>query len=58
MKLEHCLYLVDDELKMLTREEAIGIKLMYPEKDIWNVFNALDMEPIMMEEKNDTTRNK
>lgn len=55
---EHFLYLIDNDMKMLTREEAIGMKLMYPEKDIWNAFDALDMEPIMMEEKNDTTRNK
>lgn len=54
---EHFLYLVDDELCMLTREDAVAVKLMHPEKDIWNAFDALDMEPVLMDLENDTPGN-
>lgn len=53
---EHFLYLVDDEIVLLTREEAVAVKLMHPEKDIWNAFDALDMEPVLMDTENDTAR--
>lgn len=54
---EHFLYLVDDEIVLLTREDAVAVKLMHPEKDIWNAFDALDMEPVLMDTDNDTSRN-
>ena len=54
---EHFLYLIDDEIAVLTREEAVAIKFMHPEKDIWNAYDALDMEPILMDTENDTRRN-
>lgn len=54
---EHFLYLIDDEITVLTREEAVAIKFMHPEKDIWNAYDALDMEPILMDTENDTSRN-
>lgn len=53
---EHFLYLVDDQISVITREEAVAIKLMHPEKDVWNAFDALDMEPVLMETDNDTCR--
>ena len=53
---EHFLYLIDNEIAVITREEAVAIKLMHPEKDIWNVYGALDMEPILMDTENDTRR--
>lgn len=55
---EHFLYLVDDEIVLLTREDAVAIKLMHPEVDVWNAFDALDMEPVLMDTENDTARNK
>ena len=54
---EHFLYLIDDQLAVITREEAVGIKLMHPEKDVWNASEALDMEPVLMDTENDTCRN-
>jgi hypothetical protein len=54
---EHFLYLIDDEIAVLTREEAVAIKFMHPEKDIWNAYDALDMEPILMDTENDASRN-
>jgi hypothetical protein len=54
---EHFLYLIDDEIAVLTREEAVAIKFMHPEKDIWNAYDALDMEPILMDTENDAIRN-
>ena len=36
-------------MAILTRAEAVAIKLMYPEKDVWNASEDLGMEPIMME---------
>lgn len=54
---EHFLYLIDDEIAVITREEAVAIKLMHPKKDIWNAYDALDMEPILMDTENDTSRN-
>jgi len=49
MKEEYFLYLVDNEMKLLTRSEAVAIKLSYPEKDIWNASDALEIEPVLMD---------
>jgi len=54
---EHFLYLIDDQLAVITREEAVAIKLMHPEKDVWNASESLDMEPVLMNTENDTSRN-
>ena len=54
---EHFLYLIDEQIAVITREEAVAIKLMHPEKDVWNAFDALDMEPVLMDTENDTSRN-
>ena len=49
MKEEYFLYLVDNEMKLLTRSEAIAIKLTNSEKEVWNAFDSLEIEPVLMD---------
>jgi hypothetical protein len=51
MKQEYYLYLVENDLQLMTREDAIALKLMNPNFDIWNAFDSLDIEPMIIEEK-------
>jgi hypothetical protein len=45
MKVAHYLCLVNGDPELLTQEDVVTLKLMYPKLDIWNAFNSLQMEP-------------
>jgi len=57
MRNKYFLYLVDGKVELITKEDAVSIKLINPKLDIWNATEALDMEPVMLDTENDTSRN-